>query len=218
MVAPFTGFIVGLYVDLKILIPVESNTPMGSIMSIKKNKKSNDDQSNININISQYSNHQNDNNKIEHNGIDTKITKLDEKILEDEEKFNEHVLNAINNVIHIQNKHSKQIDENVDRLNSIIVSIDHLRESDMIDKQLTLKHMIYHCLNYGFATPEENDKITKLYYAYHELLGGNHEVKSLYEEHYLKLPIHDECMIKDSSGICEKGSNPDISYGIYDKE
>lgn len=218
MIAPFTGFIIGLYVDLKILIPVESNTPMGSIMNIKKNKKSNDDQSNININISQYSNQQNTNDEIEHNEIDAKIPKLDEKILEDEEKFNEHVLDAINNVIYIQNKHSKQIDENADRLNSIIISIDHLRESDMIDKQLSLKHMIYQCLNHGFATPEENDKITKLYYAYHELLGGNHEVESLYEDHYLKLPIHDEYRIENSSGICENGSSPDISYGIYDKE
>lgn len=212
MIAPFTGFIAGLYLDLKIIIPAESNTPMGSLMSIKKSKKD-DSQSNINININSYA----DQDHEEDEYLDANISRLDEKILEDDEKFNENILDAINKVIYIQNQHSKQIIENDDKLNTIITSIDHLRESDMIDKQVSLKHMIYQCLNNGFATPEENDKITKLYYAYHELLGGNHEVESLYEDHYLTLPIHEERRITNTPVTDEKRSDIYVSYGVYDE-
>ena len=60
----------------------------------------------------------------------------------------------------------------------------------MIEK-IELKKLIYSCLNKGYATPEENDKIITFYSAYVGL-GGNHEVKCLYEDHYVKLPIHSE--------------------------
>ncbi len=216
MIAPFAGFIAGLYIDLKLLIPAEANTPMGSLMSIKSKKESKSDDTTVNININSYPDHKEEESINDDPMMN--IRKLDEKILEDEENFNTSILNAINEVISVQNSHSKKIDDTDDKLNSIIVSIDHLRESDMIDKQVSLKHMIYKCLNNGFATPEENDKITKLYYAYHELLGGNHEVETLYEDHYLKLPIHEERRIVNTPVIVEKRSGPVVAYGVYDNE
>lgn len=214
MIAPFTGFIVGVFLDLKLLIPVESNTMMGSIMSVKKSKRD-DSQSNINININQYSDRQDEQTQDKNEIL---MSTLDEKILEDEENFNENILDTLNRIIHTQNKQSKQIDETDGKLNSIIKSIDYLRESNMIDKQVSLKHMIYQCLNNGFATPEENDKITKMYYAYHELLGGNHEVESLYNDHYLKLSIHEDRRIANKPVNVERRSNSTIPYGVYDNE
>ena len=51
-----------------------------------------------------------------------------------------------------------------------------------------------------YATPEQNDRITSFYYAYRKL-GGNHEVESLYEDHYLKLPVHEDRRVSNQNNI-----------------
>jgi hypothetical protein len=83
--------------------------------------------------------------------------------------------------------------------------------------------LIYTCLNQGFATPEQNDKITLLYTAY-EALGGNHEIKSLYYEHYLKLPVHDDMAVVNTYPYVStepiansNRESANMVYTIYDK-
>ena len=61
----------------------------------------------------------------------------------------------------------------------------------MINKKIELKRLMYDCLNKGFATPAENDKITMYFHSY-SALGGNHEVETLYKEHYINLKVHEE--------------------------
>ena len=82
------------------------------------------------------------------------------------------------------------INNNTAKLENTISDLAILKESEMINKKIELKKMIYDCLNKSYATPEENDKITMYYYSYTSL-GGNHEVESLYKNHYLKLPVHE---------------------------
>lgn len=215
MIAPFLGFILAVYIDLKFLIPAEAGTVMGSLNSKSESSKKDDNTSiNININNGQV---EETKKKNELSTItDEKLSKLSEELLEDEERFDSTILNAINNIVTTQNEHNRRIKETENKLDGIVEIMNQLRESDMIDKQITLKHMIYECLNNGFATPEENDKITKLYYAYHNLLGGNHEVETLYEDHYLKLPIHEDHRYVDVPVVNDRRRSKVIEYGSLD--
>lgn len=216
MIAPFIGFVLSIYIDLKFLIPAEAGTIMGSLNNKSESSKKDDNPSiNININNGQV-------NEEKHKNVETtisneKLSRLNEELLEDEEKFDSMILNAINDVITIQNEHNDRIKETEDKLDGIIKMINQIRESDMIDKQISLKHMIYECLNNGFATPEENDKITKFYHAYHDLLGGNHEVETLYEDHYLKLSIHEDRRYVDRQVANDRRRPRVVEYGSLDK-
>ena len=93
--------------------------------------------------------------------------------------------------------HSKQdlyvvmerIDIIANKSDESIKFLSKLQKAAMNDKKIALKDNIYTCLNAGFVTPKERDKIALDYESYCEL-GGNHDVKNLYEEHFLKLNVH----------------------------
>ena len=195
--APSLGFIIAVYLDNRILIPIENATGLGNVFIKLNNKKKSDDKSdgngsnstsNVTINIGT----QQEETKIPDMRIlkPSAISDLLSDDIADDEDFNSKIIDAINEIKKEQSMQIEIINNNTVKLENTISDLAVLKESEMINKKIELKKMIYDCLNKGYATPEENDKITMYYHSYASL-GGNHEVESLYKNHYLKLPVHE---------------------------
>lgn len=216
IIAPAVGFILAIIIDNKLIIPLQKSSGFESIFNSKKSedKKSNDSgEINITINNGQPENNS-DLPVLDNNQSDEYL----DKDLADSEEFNETIIDTINNIKHEQLVQSKKIDENTIRLENAIECLNILKESEMINKKIELKKMIYSCLNQGYATPEQNDRITQFYHSYVSL-DGNHEVESLYNNHYLKLPIHNNSAIPSSIEIERKNPNKRVYiYGEFDEE
>ena len=198
--APSIGVIIAIYLDNRILIPIENATGLGNVFIKLNNKKKSDDKSdgnsgnsasNVTINIGT----QQEETKIPDMRIlkPSSVSDLLSDDIADDEDFNSKIINAINEIKKEQSMQIEIINNNTVKLESTISDLAVLKESEMINKKIELKKMIYDCLNKGYATPEENDKITMYYYSYTSL-GGNHEVESLYKNHYLKLSVHEDDM------------------------
>lgn len=198
--APSLGVIIAIYLDNRILIPIENATGLGNVFIKLNNKKKSDNKSggnsgnstsNVTINIV--------GTQQETKIPDMKILKpssvsdlLSDDIADDED-FNSKIIDVVNEIKKEQSMQIEIINNNTTKLENTISDLAILKESEMINKKIELKKMIYDCLNKSYATPEENDKITMYYYSYTSL-GGNHEVESLYKNHYLKLPVHEDDM------------------------
>lgn len=76
-----------------------------------------------------------------------------------------------------------------EEINELKGMIFNIREAMMNDKKVLLKDLIYNALDKGFATPEEDERITIEYNSYTSL-GGNGVIRDLYENKYLRLKIH----------------------------
>lgn len=218
--APAFGTLASVYLDNKILMPLESNSAIGGLYKKKKSSESKkDDSSNeniININIDNNSDGQ---NHIIHTNTSEDIKLLTESDI-DSEDFNLKVVEAINSIKNEQFDQRNIINKNTTKLENTIESINILRETEIINKRIELKKMIYDCLNQGYAKPDQNDKITSFYYAYRKL-GGNHEVESLYEDHYLKLGVHEDRRINQQKTIDNDRRDPNkrkFTYGQFDNE
>ena len=224
--APSLGVIISIYLDNRILIPIENATGLGNVFIKLNNKKKSNDKSggnsgnstsNVTINI----------------GTQQKTKIPDMKILKpssvsdllsddiaDDEDFNSKIIDAVNEIKKEQSMQIEIINNNTAKLENTISDLAILKESEMINKKIELKKMIYVCLNKGYATPEENDKITMYYYSYTSL-GGNHEVESLYKNHYLKLSVHEDDMeiidVLPSAPINKRNQNKRVYlYGEFD--
>lgn len=103
----------------------------------------------------------------------------------------ENILDVISDVNDNQQIMSEEIKSMKEDISSIDTTLDTIRETMMIDKKFKLKKMIYECLNKGFATPEQNDMISADFLNY-TALHGNGEIKKLYEDHYVKLQVHED--------------------------
>lgn len=209
---PVISFLAAIFIDSKFLVPILgfekldlSDIPLAIDDGKKKTKKGN-----------KAKDSKSESDKSTESG-ETIMSKegllLDE--VADAENFNEIVLNFINGMKAETIKQGKQIDD-------IASSLNLLKESEMVNKKIELKRLIYDCLNKGFATPEENDKITLFYHSY-TTLGGNGEVKDLYNNHYIKLPVHDDRRQLDSQQndvIDRRGyyssNTRKYSYGEFD--
>lgn len=189
ILSPIAGALIGVYLDNKVFIPIETATGFGSKLmksGSKKEEKKQDDK-NITININQ----DKKDNKEEHLdpvNILNSIPKTLDDTLADSDDFSTEIIHAVNEIKQENASQNKIILSNTKKLDITVETLAILKESEMINKKIELKKLIYECLNQGFATPEQNDKITMLYESY-EALGGNHEVKSLYFHHYLSLPV-----------------------------
>lgn len=199
VIAPFIGFLAGIYIDNKFLLPLD--TVYNSKKSSSGKTSSSGDVNNITVNVN--NSQPNETNK-DKDFILGNIEPLDESIIYSD-KFETVMIDTINTIIQSQNAQCEELASQSEKIKRNSSILDALRNNEMINKKIELKKMIYECLNNGYATPEENDKITQYYIAYTEL-GGNHEIKTLYEQHYLKLPVH----------ISGKGNMQDSpNYNIY---
>lgn len=242
--APIISSIAAIYLDNKFILPFESDNAIGNLygeLNGKKNKKSDgsggsdsskSSENSVTININ--SDKKEDRfvapslQIIKPQTLSEKFDKLSEDIADDED-FNIKIINAINTIKEEQSNQSTAINDNNEKLTQNLIELQILKESAMIDKKLALKSMIYECLNQGYATPEQNDRVTMYYHSY-KALGGNHEVETLYEQHYLKLQVHedrrkpqsfDNAVYIDSEGKCmpDRREVPRIyKYGELDGE
>lgn len=223
--APAFGTLASVYLDNKILMPLESNSAIGGLYKKKKSSESKKDDSNsgntININIDNSKDDDNDtkNHHVIHNSNNKDLKLLNESDI-DSEDFNLKVVEAINSIKNEQFDQGNTINENSVKLEDTIESINILRETEIVNKRIELKKMIYDCLNQGYAKPDQNDKITSFYHAYRKL-DGNHEMESLYEEHYLKLGVHEDRRINQQKTIDNDRRDPNkrkFTYGQFDNE
>ena len=136
----------------------------------------------------------------------------------DSEDFGPVVVNTINNIKKVQEEHENKINIITERCNETVDLLAKLQESEKNDKKISLKKSLYNCLNNGFVTPEEREKIEIDYYSYIHLLGGNSDVQELYEKHYKKLDVHEDRRREDSSITNNKRQETYIKYGQYDNE
>ena len=169
--APSISGIISIYIDSKIIVPIETATGLGARILKKKESKS-EDKSNANSSITININGSNE--PVEHKpnmSPPPDTTSYLDQELADSDDFNIEVINAINGI----KQENLQI----------------LKEAEMVNKKTELKKLIYQCLNQGYATTEQNEKVT-LFFESYKALGGNHEIDSLYYNHYLKLPVHDD--------------------------
>lgn len=215
IIAPMIGFILGVFADTKFFMPLEKSTIFN--ISKKKSKDNKDDESNTTVNIN-IDGANNVDSELLHSDLihPEHISHLDKDIV-DSEDFNSLIIDSINSLKDAYCSHSVIINNNTKKIDESLEILSKLRESAMNDKRVELKAMMYECLSRGFVTPVENDKITLSYHSY-VLLGGNSEIKSLYEDHYLNLKIHEEGYIS-SKRMYEKDEDhaPICEYGKYDE-
>ena len=189
--APSISGIISIYIDSKIIVPIETATGLGARILKKKESKS-EDKSNANSSITININGSNE--PVEHKpnmSPPPDTTSYLDQELADSDDFNIEVINAINGIKKVNASQNKIIGENTKKLDSTIESLQILKEAEMVNKKTELKKLIYQCLNQGYATTEQNEKVT-LFFESYKALGGNHEIDSLYYNHYLKLPVHDD--------------------------
>jgi hypothetical protein len=204
VIAPFIGFISGVYIDHKVLLPLNTLYNKKKSGGEGSSSGSNYDSHSITINVGTNGNtDMSTDDKDNHHSTLEKSKTIDKSII-DSEEFNSVLVNTINSIIENQNKQYEELAAYYNELKETNDTLDGIRTSEMINKKIELKTMIYDCLNHGFATPAENDKITQYYLAYIQL-GGNHEVQALYEQHYLKLNVHED----------RRKSKEDNQYNIY---
>jgi len=211
ILGPIIGTLLAIYVDNKIFIPIEAATGFGSKLMKSAKKDDKKDNSNITININQ-------DNKEKKEEVLSDTLNVDPKILDDSiadsDDFNTDIIHAINDIKKENASQNRVINSNTKKLDKTIEALNVLQEAEMINKKIELKSLIYTCLNQGYSTPEQNDKITLLYGSY-EALGGNHEIKSLYYQHYLKLPVHGENTIYTYPSDIIANENKESSEAVY---
>lgn len=224
LVAPFLGMLAGIWVDYNVIIKMDGGRDGGRMQGAKKSSSSSSSNNsgsnnNVTVNItngaaagtpepSKATPVQGTNNP------ESAHIKIDEI---DNENFDKVVIDSINELKDTQVEQSKILNDTVMTLNGIADIVVTLKETEMNDKKIELKQMIYDCLNAGFATPAQNDKITMAYQSY-VALDGNGEIKTLYEQHYLRLGVHEDRRIKNMGpkNAERRQSNNNCEYGKYD--
>lgn len=132
--------------------------------------------------------------------------------------FRPIIVNTINDIKKVQEEHESKINVITDKCNETVDLLAKLQESEKNDKKISLKKTLYNCLNNGFVTPEEREKIEIDYYSYTNLLGGNSDVQELYEKHYKKLDVHEDRRKENKTVAYDKRQDTYIKYGQYDSE
>ena len=223
VVAPAIGAVSAIFIDHKFLIPAEGSANMMSINRKKSDDKDSNrsaESSSVVVNVGTTECTQPEPSSLfltKESTVRENYAKLSRAIVDDPD-FKEKIVTTINEIQDIQNDHAEHISDVKQKTEEALRILDKLRESEKINKKVTLKKMMYDCLDKGFATPQENDHITMYYASYNEL-GGDPEVTSLYEEHYNRLKIHEDRRILESPSepiVDRRVTTHNCSYGQYD--
>ena len=143
------------------------------------------------------------------------INEMIDSDLAKSEDFRPVIIEHINGIKKIQKEHEEKIDDIRNKCDMTIDCLQVLQKAAMRDKKIALKQEIYDCLNAGFVTPRQRDKIQTDYESYCEL-GGNHEVEKLFEEHFLELPVHEDRRIQNCDVENERRRKRNLEYGSLD--
>ena len=206
--APIIGLISSIMFDKKILSTYskqsDDDSKQETLSNLSNNNNTNTTNSNVTINIGDDMSLPDDinfNNHKDTDKIHTIHTTLISKDDVNDKNRNELFRTSINELILNQKELSNE-------LQSQSEMIDAMRDSMMIDMKYKLKSAMYECLNQGYATPTQNERIIDMYTNYRSL-KGNGKIKKLYETHYSKLSIHWNKKEKAQSGDNKDRSNND---------
>ena len=194
IIAPAIGTVVAVFLDNRFFIKMEKDNGNG-LKSTESVDGGDEKDTNININISDYSNYNQKFMPIPkkfHDDIQEKISSVNNTYQKDKnlEKEMKGIMNIINDINDNQQIMAEEFKEVKSDIGTMSETLDTIRVTMMTDKKFKLKSLIYECLNAGFATPEQNDIITSEYHNY-KALKGNGDIQELYEKHYIKLDVHD---------------------------
>lgn len=204
-ICPGSGFMIGMIFDRKIIMKLESNNDLENEYHPKEENFNTEIQEQIN------------NEKVDEDNDDT-LRKIDLNSIENcDAKLAYKIVNTINEVIDESENHNKKIMEISDKIELLEKIIVILKDTEKTDKKLEIKSLIYKCLNNEFATPEEDAIITNKYNSYMELVGSDNEIKSLFENRYLKLNIHEERRVEDIPVENDRRKNKELKYVEFDK-
>lgn len=106
-----------------------------------------------------------------------------------QEKGSAWYLNILGRNQHILNK---RLEKNEEEMLKQSKTLEALRQDRIGEKAIEIEKLIYSALEKQFATPEEDKLIRKKYRLYHEVLLGNSDIAELYNERYLKIPVHED--------------------------
>ena len=142
---------------------------------------------------------------------------IDESIINSSD-FQPVIVKHINEIKRVQNEHKEKIDLVAEKCDTSLELLQKLKRAGMNDKRIALKESIYDCLNNGFVTPKERDKIVADYESYINEYDGNGEIKSLYENHFVKLSVHEDRRKKNIDVKNDRRKERRVPYGTYDKK
>lgn len=179
-ICPATGFIIGMVFDNKIIMKLETSNNVANLSRdligednkkeppvVIENEPEDNDGVLDKINI----------NKFE--GCDAQLTCK--------------IVNTINEIIDSHEENNNELVQLSDKLTMMENTIDILKQAEIDDKKLEIKSLIYQCLNEGYAKPAEDAVITNKYNSYMLLIDNKDlELKSLFENRYLKLGVHED--------------------------
>jgi hypothetical protein len=134
------------------------------------------------------------------------------------EDFDPAVVKSINEIKKVQVEHEEKIDAISEKCDSSLDLLLKLQKAGMNDKKVMLKQEIYECLNNGFVTPQQRDKIVVDYESYINDYNGNGEIQDLYEDHFNKLPVHEDRRELNMEVVKERRNENKVPYGKYDKK
>ena len=221
--APSVGFILALLFDNKIIMKLEDSNNTASMKTPSKPSNIQSSQSPANDNHSLIINVNSNTSNGENITTDTVpnkkpgIQKISAEDATCDLDMAMKVIDTVNTVIDRDKFQEQEIEKIKQDITDLQDTIKQLKTSEMNDKKLELKSLIYKCLNNGFALPEENDVITTKYTSYRSL-NGNHEIQALYENHYLHLGVHEDRRKQSRYVDNDQRRNNKVPYGIYDNE
>ena len=206
-ICPGSGFMIGMIFDRKIIMKLESSNDLDNEYHPKEENFNNEAQEQTTNELPIIIDDEEGLNKIDLNTIESCDARLAYRIV-----------NTINEVIDESENHNKKIMEISDKIELFEKIIDILKDTEKNDKKLEIKSLIYKCLNNGFATPEEDAIITNKYNSYMALVDVDNEIKSLFENRYLKLNIHEERRKENIPVENDRRKAKEIEYGEFDNE
>lgn len=224
IVAPGVGMFVSILIDLKVIMKNEENSPI--LLSLgtyggKKNKSSSSPSFapanhlapsiNVQVNTGDGSIESNTKNNSEPLNDNVKVPEHI-KLSNNEDELRSNVINAINGLIDVQSTNKASIDLMNEKIETIDTKLENLHKLEKRRYQISLKNKIYACLDKGFATPRENEEIEVDYYNYTKILGEGGEIKTLHDDRYLKLGVHEDRRISQEIYIGEDRRNKSYVY------
>lgn len=218
VISPIVGTLGGITIDNIYILPRQHNSlySTSDVFAHTKGTQSKESASSnpITININNSDDHSEETK--EHHSVQSPDHIPDE--VADAEDFNLQIIHALNGVKDIQFSHEQSIKSVEDTCVETLNQIEKLKESERLEKHISLKSQMYACLANGFVTPEEHDKIRAEYHIYRHLLGGNGDIQNLYEKYFSALGVHEDRRknsCHDYKGQ-ERRRNNNCEYGQFD--
>ena len=213
LISPIVGILAGITVDNYIILPKRDTSLYNVSASIKTSSTNRTIPIESNPLVININNGKEDVSETKNDDVE-----LISDELANDENFNLQIIQIINDMKIIIGSNCSQLEELSQKMQEVSIWIDNIRESEMLQKKMSLRSSIYRVLSNGFVTPEEHDRIRAEYHAYKDLLKGNGDVQDLYENHFTKLGVHEDRRKQNIKVENDRRKENRVPYGKYDKK